>query len=58
MFGSILTALDLFGHGVGVTYRGDSVYKTKLGGFFSLATYVLVIINTLNLIESYVQKTD
>ena len=58
MFGKIMTWLDLYGHGIGVTYRGDTFFKTKLGGFFSLVTYVLVIINTLNLIQAYAKKSD
>ena len=44
MFGMLLAALDIFGHNVGVQYRGQETYKTKFGGLLTLATYVLVLI--------------
>ena len=42
--GGILARLDIFGHKVGVHYKGENTYKTKCGGLLTLATYVLVII--------------
>ena len=42
--GGLLLRLDIFGHKVGVHYRGDDAYRTKFGGLLSLATYVLVLI--------------
>ena len=58
MFGMLLTALDIFGHNVGVQYRGQETYKTKFGGLLTLATYVLVLIQTANLIDSFVNHTE
>ena len=40
----LLMSLDIFGHKVGVHYKGEDAYKTKFGGLLTLTTYVLVII--------------
>ena len=42
---AFLTNLDLFGHPVGVTYRGDGAVKTRLGAFMTLAFYILATFN-------------
>ena len=41
--GMLLKSLDIYGHKVGVHYKGESAYKTRVGGFLSLVTYVLVL---------------
>ena len=38
-------SLDVFGHSVGVNYKGSGVYKTKLGAFVTLVTQSLMIFN-------------
>ena len=53
----LLERLDIFGHKVGVHYKGEDAYKTKFGGLLSLATYVLVVIQTLNLFSAYVDHS-
>ena len=35
-FGDSLSKLDIFGHQVGVTYKGDRSYKTNLGAVFTI----------------------
>ena len=55
--GGLLLKLDIFGHKVGVHYRGDDAYRTKFGGLLSLATYVLVLIQTLNLVTDFVEHS-
>ena len=42
-----------FGVAVGVLYKGDDHYKTRLGALFSIAVYVLVIINLVNFITAF-----
>ena len=34
---------DIFGHSIGVQYKGDATFKTKLGAFVTLAIYTIVI---------------
>ena len=41
--------LDMFGHVIGVHYRGRDAYKTCLGATVSLVTYALMIINIVSL---------
>ena len=36
---------DIYGHGIGVHYRGSDAYKTNLGACCTLATYVLILFN-------------
>ena len=40
----LLLRLDVFGHKVGVHYRGEDQYRTKIGGLLTLITYTLVLI--------------
>ena len=45
--------LDMYGHTIGVTYRGGDKYKTRCGALVTIATYVLIIINTLSLLVAF-----
>jgi len=42
-FSALWRSLDIYGHPVGVTYKGKDTYQTKLGALFSFFTYILVI---------------
>ena len=35
---------DAFGAPVGVNYKGNDTYQTKLGGCFTLISFILVVI--------------
>ena len=43
----------MYGHPVGVHYRGNAAYKTALGGILTLATFILICINTADLAIQY-----
>ena len=43
----------MYGHVIGVHYRGSGSYQTKLGAFVTLATYVLMIINMVTLFIAF-----
>ena len=45
--------LDMYGHAIGVTYRGGGKYKTRCGALVTLITYVLMSINTLSLLIAF-----
>ena len=47
MFGKMLGSLDMFGHPVGVNYRGNSTVSSRLGVLVSIAAYVLILINLI-----------
>ena len=35
---TMFRGLDMYGHAIGVTYRGSGTYKTNLGALFTIAT--------------------
>ena len=40
-----LVSRDIFGHKIGVNYKGKDSYQTKLGAFLTFATYGLILAN-------------
>ena len=53
-----LNGLDIYGHPIGVQYRGGGTFTTKLGGLVTIATLVFIVLNTVNIVSSFVNKTD
>ena len=49
---------DIFGHVIGVHYRGRDAYKTLLGALCTLATYVLVTINLVSLVGAFIDGSN
>jgi len=35
-------SMDMFGHPVGVHYKGDTNYRTKVGALFTLVAYMII----------------
>ena len=54
--GNSLKGFDIFGHQMGVSYKGEGAVKTRLGGFLTIGTYVLLLINLLNLATDFKDK--
>lgn len=52
-FETFLVSWDIFGHAIGVNYKGDDAYRTRLGAFCTLAMYILMTINLLGLVTAY-----
>ena len=44
---------DIYGHKIRINYKGKNDYKTRLGGFISFATFVMIAIYTLGLLKDY-----
>ena len=42
-----LVSLDMFGHPVGVNYKGSGVFQTKLGAFVTLVVQALMVFNLI-----------
>ena len=40
----LFKSVDIYGHPVGVNYRGDDAYKTKFGAIWSIYTFVTVML--------------
>lgn len=55
--GEKLVDQDVYGHPVGVHYKGSDTYKTRLGAFCTLATYVLVFFNFTVLIVAFMDES-
>ena len=51
--GSFILESDIFGHRIGVNYKGRDTYQTYLGSICTLAVYVLILINFLQLSTAY-----
>ena len=45
--------LDIYGHPVGVHFKGSNKFKTKLGTFMTLVTYALILFNLGSLIIAF-----
>ena len=52
-----LTALDIYGHPIGVHLQGDSNYKTRLGSLMTILTYALMLVNFIDLVSQYSDKS-
>ena len=51
--GDFITSLDIFGHPIGINYRGEETFKTRLGSLFTIVITVLMTINTVTLMTAY-----
>ena len=50
---SFIISFDRFGYGIFAQYKGDDEYKTRLGTMVTIATYVLIAINLVNLVTAF-----
>ena len=49
----VIQSQDIYGHAIGVHYKGEDKFKTYLGSFCTLAVYVLMFVNLATLIVSF-----
>ena len=49
---------DIYGHAIGVHYRGSSAYKTFLGSFCTLGAYALVIMQLVLLVTVFIDGSN
>ena len=47
-------SLDIFGHPIGVNYKGSPTFQTKMGAFFTMAVYSVILINLAMLIKEFI----
>lgn len=55
-FASLLLNTDRFGYEVEMHYRGSSSFKTYFGALISCLFYILVLFNSLNLANDYLNS--
>ena len=44
---------DIYGHPVGINYRGSDSFQTKMGALCTLATLIVVIVNSSSLVKAF-----
>ena len=47
----------MYGRAIHVSYEGEDSYKSRLGAFATIVTYVFGLINLINLSIQYVDKS-
>ena len=58
MSSGMLTVLDMYGHPITIKHQGQSVYRTKLGSLVTLLTYVLIVINSVDLYSDFTSMSS
>ena len=48
----------MYGHTIGVNYRGGGAYKTRIGAFVTFVTYFLMFWNLTSLIEVFLDGLE
>ena len=52
-FVDFIASQDIYGHKIEVNYKGDNTYRTKLGAFFTLAVFGMIVFNATTLFLSF-----
>ena len=49
---------DIFGHAIKVNYRSKDAFKTRLGAFCTIGTYILIAINFTTLMAAFIDGSN
>lgn len=52
-FLNFFVSFDIFGHPVGVNYKGEDTFKTRVGAFCTLAMYVVTFVSLIAMITAF-----
>ena len=52
-FEEFIVGQDIFGHVIGVNYKGRGTFQTRLGAFCTFLTYMAILINFLSVIIAF-----
>ena len=52
-FSDFIVSFDIFGHPIGVNYKGEDTFKTRIGAFCTVGIYVLTILSLTTLITAF-----
>ena len=47
------TSFDIYGHPIGVHYKGSDTFQTRMGALCTLITYVLMTVNFISLVKAF-----
>ena len=50
---NFLVSRDQYGHPIEINYKGSGSYQTKLGALCTLATQILILVYTINLVIAF-----
>ena len=53
-----LKSIDIYGHPIGVLYKGSTTYQTLFGSIFTLLTTATVLIFASSKMTEIIQHTD
>ena len=56
-FGAFFRGFDIFGHPIGVHYRGSDKYKTHMGALCTILAYVLMAFNCYTMTISFLDHS-
>ena len=45
----------MYGRPIGVAYKGKSTFRTKIGAFLSLCTFIVIIVYAMILVMAFTQ---
>ena len=49
-----LTKRDIFGAPITVLYKGSDAFRTRLGAFFTILTYILILVQLISLSTAFI----
>ena len=52
------TGFDIYGHAVGVHYKGSDTFKTRMGALCTFITYALMTVNLITLISAFLDGSQ
>ena len=55
---SFIVGQDIFGHAIGVHYRGSDTYQTRLGAFFTFVSYGFMLANLITLFTAFADGSN
>ena len=54
---TLMKSADVYGHPIGVQYRGNGSFQTGMGAFCTLLTYSLILWNLTSLLIEFSDKS-
>ena len=55
--GKFFTSLDIFGHPIGVRYKGKETFQTQLGALCTLIAYILMAFNCYTMTSQFLDNS-
>ena len=53
-----LTKRDIFGAPITLLYKKDEAYKTRLGAFFTILTFLMILFNLFSLFTDFISGSN